>query len=104
MKNAIQLIGHCGAEAKYYDTANGSSLARVSVATSYNSKDKDGNWVAHTTWHRVVGFGPRATAMRDKLAKGSRVLVEGRMEYGSYEKEGQTIYTAEVIADRVLPL
>ncbi len=104
VKNYIQLIGHCGGDTKYNEFANGQTRARVSLATSYNSKDADGNWVQHTTWHRVVGWGPKASTMRDKLGKGSRVMIEGRLEYGSYEKEGVTVKTTDIVAERVLPL
>ncbi len=104
VKNYIQLIGHCGGDTKYNELTNGATVARVNLATSYNTKDTDGNWVQHTTWHTVVGWGPKASTMRDKLTKGSRVMIEGRIEYGSYEKEGQTVKTTDIVAERVLPL
>ena len=103
MRNYIQLVGHLGQDPEIvqYD---GGRFARISVATSNRYTNRDNEVVDETTWHRVKGFGTTAEIMEKKLARGARVLVEGRMQYGSYEKDGQTFRTAEVVAQRVLAL
>ena len=105
MRNYIQLVGHLGQDPELTSFDNGGTKARISVATNRRYKSRDGEPVEETTWHRVIGYGTTAEIMRDKLARGKRVLVEGRMEYRSYEnKEGQKVQTSEVVAQRVLAL
>jgi single-strand DNA-binding protein len=54
-----------------------------------------------TSFIRVVAFGKTAELCQTYLSKGSKVLVEGHIKTGSYEKNGQKVYTTDVIADRV---
>lgn len=51
---------------------------------------------------RVTVFGRQAENCERFLSKGSRVGIEGRLQTGSYQdKNGQTVYTTDVIANRV---
>lgn len=51
---------------------------------------------------RCVAFGKTAEFVEKYFAKGSRVGISGRIQTGRYEnKDGQTVYTTDVIAERV---
>ena len=51
---------------------------------------------------RIVVFGKQAENCNKFLGKGKQVAVQGRIQTGSYQdKDGKTIYTTDVIADRV---
>jgi single-strand DNA-binding protein len=51
---------------------------------------------------RVTAFGKQAELVERYLAKGSKVGIEGRIQTGSYDnKDGQKVYTTDVIANRV---
>lgn len=50
---------------------------------------------------RVTVFGRQAESCEKYLAKGRLVAVHGRIQTGSYQKNGETVYTTEVVADRV---
>lgn len=104
MRNHIQIIGNLGKDPEVHTFQDGNAVTSISVATSRRYKTRDDEPAEETTWHRVKGFGMTGQIMRDKLARGSKVLIEGRMQYGSYDKDGQTFRTAEVIAQRVLAL
>lgn len=55
-----------------------------------------------TDFPRITVFGRQAENCERFLAKGSLVGIQGRIQTGSYtNKDGQTIYTTDVIADRV---
>jgi single-strand DNA-binding protein len=49
-----------------------------------------------TDWHRITLWDRLATIAEEYVRKGDRVYIEGRMEYGSFEKNGVTIPTSEV--------
>ena len=51
---------------------------------------------------RITVFGRQAENCERYLSKGSKVAVQGRIQTGSYKnKDGQTVYTTDVVADRV---
>jgi single-strand DNA-binding protein len=99
MNRAI-LCGHLGRDPESRDTRGG-QVVRLSVATSERRKDRDGNWTDHTEWHRVVCFGRTAENCARFLSKGRQVLVEGRIQTSTYEKDGETRYSTEIVAERV---
>ena len=61
--------------------------------------DQDGNFQEKTEWHRVKLFGKTAEVAGEYLKKGRQVYIEGRIEYGSYEKDGVKHYTTDIIGD-----
>jgi single-strand DNA-binding protein len=98
MNRAI-LCGHLGRDPESRDTRGG-QVVRLSVATSERRKQGD-QWVDHTEWHRVVCFGRTAENCARSLSKGRQVLVEGRIQTSTYEKDGETRYSTEIVAERV---
>lgn len=101
MANLIFISGTIGQDAKMTQ-AGATTITTLSVATTENVKGKDGKWVAQTDWHTVKTFGKVAEAI-SKFVKGDQVEVTGKLKYGQYKnREGQTIKTTEIVADRVL--
>lgn len=97
--NRVQLLGNVGNAPETKHTPGGMAITTISLATSYKRKDKDGKSVEKTEWHRVKFFGAVAEIAAKFLRKGSKCLVEGRIEYGSYDKDGVKVYTTDIIAD-----
>lgn len=54
-----------------------------------------------TDFPRVTVFGRQAENCERFLAKGLLVGIQGRIQTGSYQKDGVTVYTTDVVADRV---
>ncbi|MFK8057598.1 MAG: single-stranded DNA-binding protein [Saprospiraceae bacterium] len=105
MKNYVQLIGHLGAAPELRTTATGKQSARFSVATNNSYKNDKGERVESTTWHRIIGWNRTAEAMETKLEKGTKVMIEGALQYRNFEdKEGVTRNYTEIIAQRFLTL
>lgn len=107
MLNKVMLIGRLGADPQLHygggSAGSGSAICRLSVATSDSYTDRDGNRVERTEWHNVVAFQRTAENCANFLAKGSLVYVEGSLQTRKWEdKEGQTRYTTEIRAQRVL--
>lgn len=96
--NRVTLFGNLGAEPELRSTPSGHSVLKFSLATNEVWFDKEQNKQERTEWHRVVMFGNRASALSRLLTKGSPVLVEGRIQTSSYEKDGIKRYTTEIIA------
>jgi single-strand DNA-binding protein len=78
-------------------------VCNFSLATTEKRKKGD-KWEDATEWHRVVAFGKLAEICGEYLSKGKQVYIDGRIQYGSYEKNGHTIYTTDIIAQQMVML
>ncbi|MEY3123344.1 MAG: hypothetical protein RI993_2169 [Pseudomonadota bacterium] len=101
MLNRIQLIGYLGSDPEIRYTQQGEAITRTRIATSENWKDKAGVKQERTEWHNVVFFGKLAEITDEYLKKGSLVYIEGRLQTRSWDKEGETRYATEVVADNM---
>jgi len=69
----------------------------IDVAANYN-RQRDGEWVTETLWNRITCFA-RTAERANKAGKGDLVHITGRIGQNSYEKDGSTHYTVDLIAD-----
>jgi len=72
---------------------------RVNIASNYSVKGDDGKWDERTRWNTVTVFGKQAEWVETKRVAGDLVLVEGNLEDRSYEKDGETVYTTDRLAN-----
>ena len=98
--NKCLIIGNLGRDPEMRYTPSGAAVTQFSVAVNRNTKDEAGEWKKETEWFRVVLFRDQAERAAEWLRKGSKVFVEGRIQTRQYEKDGQTHYMTELIADR----
>ena len=97
--NKVFLLGNLGADPELKDF-DGNAKMRFRLATSATWRDKaSGELKEKTDWHTLTMWGKRAEALAGILTKGSRVMVEGRLETRSYEADGTTKYVTEVKVD-----
>jgi len=77
-------------------------VANVTIATSSKYKDKHGELVTETEWHRVTFFGRLAEIAAEYLKKGRPVYVEGRIKTTKYtDKDGQDKFSTGIIANEI---
>tara|TARA_B100000530_G_scaffold151234_1_gene94964 strand:+ start:289 stop:672 length:384 start_codon:yes stop_codon:yes gene_type:complete len=103
--NKVILIGNLGKdpEVKYLD--NGVAVANLSLATSENYKNKDGEKVTQTEWHDIVLWRGLAEVAEKYLKKGSSVYIEGKLRTNKWvDKDENTRYKTEVLADKLTML
>ncbi|MDY6824630.1 MAG: single-stranded DNA-binding protein [Thermodesulfobacteriota bacterium] len=97
--NKAMVIGRLGRDPEVRYTQDGRAIANFSVATSEEWKDKTtGEKNERTEWHRIVAFGRLGEICGQYLAKGKLVYVEGRLQTRSWEKDGVTRHTTEIVA------
>jgi len=95
--NRLSLLGRVGADPEITTLRDGGLRAGFSVATSNRWKDTDGKDQERTNWHRVSVFNKMAEIVRDNVAKGSQVFIEGPSETREFEKEGVKQRTTELV-------
>ena len=102
MVNKVILIGNLGRDPEVRYTADGRAVANFSLATSEKWKDKNsGEMTERTEWHNIVAWGKLGEICGEYLAKGKQVYIEGRLQTRSWEKDGVTRYTTEVVASEM---
>ena len=98
--NKVILVGNLGADPKVANTASGTKVVNLNIATSDSWKDKlSGERKERTEWHRVVIFNPQLADVAEKyLRKGSKVYLEGQLQTRKWEdNNGQERYTTEIV-------
>ena len=75
--NRIELRGNVGSVR--IQTTNDKKMARFTLATNKAYKDRNGEPVIETTWHNVSAFEGKNIQNLDRLEKGSKVQVVGRV-------------------------
>ena len=99
--NKVILVGNLGNDPDVKYTQGGMAITTLIVATTSVRKDREGNQQEKTEWHRVKLFGKLGEIAGEYLKKGRSVYIEGRLEYGSYEKDGIKHYTTDIVADEM---
>jgi single-strand DNA-binding protein len=99
--NKVILVGNLGADPEVRYTAGGTAVCKFSLATSRRFTGKDGQKQEKTEWHRIVAWSKLAEICGQYLSKGKQVVIEGRIEYGSYEKDGVKHYTTDIVAENM---
>ena len=100
--NKVILVGNLGKdpEVRYLDS--GIAVANISLATTENYKNKNGDRVSQTEWHDVVLWRGLAEVAEKYLEKGSSVYIEGKIRTSKWvDKENITRYKTEIMADKM---
>jgi single-strand DNA-binding protein len=92
------VTGNAGGQPELIMTQSGKQMARFSVASTMRRKDREPT----TTWVRVVCFDETAADAAERIEKGDRVLVTGRLEMEQYtRKDGQQGESLQMVADDI---
>jgi single-strand DNA-binding protein len=105
----LTLVGNLGVEPEVRYSADGKPVVSFRVASNYRKRDADSReWVDATNWFRVTTFGRLAERLSEqasagRLAKGTRLVVFGRLEASAYmDRNNQPQPSLDLVADDVL--
>jgi len=103
--NKVILVGRLGKDPEVRNLENGVTVTNFTVATSESYKDKTtGDKKEITEWHNIVLWRGLADVAAKYLHKGDMVYIEGKLRTRSWEKEGVTRYTTEIVGDNMTML
>lgn len=89
--NKVITMGRLTADPKVSQTTTGKKVARFNLALD---RMKDGaDFPSYIAWEK------RAEFLEKWCHKGMRLLVEGHLQTGTYEKDGHKVYTTDVVCD-----
>jgi single-strand DNA-binding protein len=81
--------------------ASGTSVCKLGIAVNTRRKGSDGQWEEKPNFFRVTVFGRQAESCANYLKKGRAVAIDGRLEWSSWENDGQKRESIDIIADSV---
>jgi single-strand DNA-binding protein len=97
----VTLLGNLGGEPEVRFSQKGTQIASFSVAVNQVRTGPDGERQENTEWFRIKVVG-RQIEFVQRLTKGSKVLVMGRLDIGHYKnREGELKTSFDVWADEV---
>ncbi len=99
--NKVILVGRVGTMPEIV-SPNGCDIAKFLLATTDGYKNKSGEYIEHTEWHRIVVFGKIASTLIPYVNKGTLIYIEGSIKTNKWQnKEGEDQYSTEVIARNI---
>ena len=100
--NRVTLSGNLTRDSELRSTNGGMAILNFSVATNDRRKNaQSGEWEDVPNYVDCVMFGTRCASLNRMLRKGSKVAVEGKLRWSSWEKDGQKRSKLEVIVDEL---
>ncbi|MES2134647.1 MAG: single-stranded DNA-binding protein [Patescibacteria group bacterium] len=99
--NKVFIAGNLTRDPELKALPSGANVSSFGVATNRTWKDQNGEKKEATEFHNIVVFGRQAETCAQYLKKGQQVLVEGRLQTRSWEKDGAKQYRTEIVAERV---
>ena len=97
--NRVCLVGRLTAKPELRYTNSNLPFSRFSIAVNRTFSNSQGQ--RESDFINIVVWRKQAENVKKYITKGSLVAVEGRIQTGSYEKDGQRVYTTDVVADNV---
>jgi len=104
--NKVTLLGNVARDVELRYTPNGTAVATFTLATNRSIKDENeqSGYRDIPSFHRVTVWSKLAEFASKQLYKGEKVYVEGRLDYRSYEKDGNTVYATDIVLDTIIPM
>ena len=100
--NRVNISGNLTRDPELRATAGGTQVLSFGVAVNDRRRNpQSGEWEDSPNFVDCTMFGTRAEAVSRYLSKGSKVAIEGKLRYSSWERDGQRRSKLEVIVDEI---
>ncbi|KAJ2078393.1 hypothetical protein H4R24_004505 [Coemansia sp. RSA 988] len=98
--NKVILAGNVGSDPKVVTFDSGSKLVSFPIATSRRYKDKQGNLLEQTAWHKIKIGGNKADLAERLIKKGALIQIDGSIRYESFTaKDGTEVNNTYIYGD-----
>ena len=100
--NRVTISGNLTRDPELRATAGGTQVLSFGIAVNDRRRNpQSGEWEDYPNFVDCTMFGTRAEAVSRYLSKGSKVAIEGKLRYSSWERDGQRRSKLEVIVDEI---
>lgn len=104
--NKVILVGNVGKNPEIRYTPSRTPVAKFSLATKENFKDRSDEWQERTEWHNIIAWQRLAEIVGEYVQKGSKLYIEGKLQTSSWEdkQSGERKYRTEIVAREIVLL
>lgn len=99
--NRVEMSGNLTRDPELRVTRGGTPVLTFCVAVNERMRQEDGSWADRPNFIDCAMFGTRAQSLQQYLHKGSKVFLEGRLRWSSWEKNDERRSKVEVIVEDV---
>ncbi len=99
--NRVVLTGNLTRDPEHRSTPGGLAICKLGIACNTRRKNQAGEWEEKPNYFRVTVFGKQAENCVQYLKKGRPVAIDGRLEWSTWENDGQKRESVDIIADTV---
>ena len=99
--NKVFLMGNLTRDPELRYVPSGAPVATFGLAVNRRFVTQQGEKKDDVCFVRIVVFGKQAESCSQHLNKGRLVFIEGRLQYRSWEQDGQKRSMLDIVADRV---
>jgi len=97
----VILVGNLTRDVELKHLPSGTAVSELGLAVNDRHKGSNGEWVDEVCFVDITLWGRTAEIASEYLQKGSPVLIEGRLKYSAWEKEGKKFSKLRVVGDRM---
>ena len=98
--NKVVLVGNLTRDVELRHTPAGTAVAELGLAVNDRVKRND-EWTEEVNFFDVTLWGRTGEVAAEYLSKGSSVLIEGRLKYETWEKDGQKRSKVKIVGERM---
>lgn len=100
--NHVTLVGNLTHNPEVRRTQSGMAIMTLRIAVNERKKNNQtGEWEEYSNYFSCIMFGSRAESVSNYLSKGSKVAVDGKLRYSSWEADGQKRSKVEVVVEDI---
>jgi single-strand DNA-binding protein len=98
--NRVVVCGNLTRDGELRNTASGSSILTFGIAVNERMRNQSsGEWEDRPNYFDCVVFGSRAQGLQPYLTKGVKVVIEGKLRWSQWEKDGQRRSKVDIVVD-----
>jgi len=98
--NKVILMGNLTRDPELRFTESGAGVVSFGIAVNDRHKNKEGDLVETPCFVEVEAWNKTAEIINEYFEKGSSILIEGRLKFNSWEKDGAKMSRLTVRADK----
>ena len=100
--NRVVLSGNLTRDPELRNTQSGAPVLSFGIAVNDKRRNgQTGEWEQYANFVDCTLFGNRASGLAPLLSKGSKIMLEGKLRWSQWERDGQKRSKLEVIVDNV---
>ena len=99
--NRVVLVGNLTRDPELRYISSGTAVTDIGLAVNDRRKNQSGEWVDETQFIDITLWARTAEVASQYLSKGSSVLIEGRLKFDRWEKDGQKHSKLRVVGEKM---